>query len=56
MAPNTKFWTRPELRLYVSHVAGNDAVRAAGTFNGRSSAVLAAFSSPRRIATKATAR
>ena len=41
LAPNTKFWTRPELRLYVSHVAGNDAVRAAGTFNGRSSATLA---------------
>ncbi|MBS0340582.1 MAG: carbohydrate porin [Proteobacteria bacterium] len=41
VAPNTKFWTRPELRLYVSHVGGNDAVRAAGTFNGRSSATLA---------------
>lgn len=41
LAPNTKFWTRPELRLYVSHVGGNDAVRDAGTFNGRSSATLA---------------
>ena len=41
VAPNTKFWTRPELRLYVSHVSGNDAVRDAGIFNGRSSATLA---------------
>ena len=41
VAPNTNFWTRPELRLYVSHVGGNDAVREAGTFNGRSSATLA---------------
>lgn len=41
LAPNTKFWTRPELRLYLTHVGGNDAVREAGVFNGRSSATLA---------------
>jgi len=41
LAPNTDFWTRPEIRLYVSRVGGNDAVKAAGTFGTRSSALLA---------------
>jgi maltoporin len=41
VAPNTDFWTRPEIRLYLTRVGGNDAVKAAGTFGTRSSALLA---------------
>ena len=41
VAPNTDFWTRPEVRLYITRVGGNDAVKAAGTFGTRSSAFLA---------------
>jgi len=41
VAPNTDFWTRPEVRLYLTRVGGNDAVKAAGTFGTRSSAILA---------------
>ena len=41
LAPNTDFWTRPEIRLYLTRVGGNDAVKAAGTFGTRSSAILA---------------
>ncbi len=41
LAPNTDFWTRPEIRLYLTRVGGNDAVKAAGTFGTRSSALLA---------------
>ena len=41
LAPNTDFWTRPEIRLYLTRVGGNDAVKAAGTFGTKSSAILA---------------
>jgi maltoporin len=41
VAPNTDFWTRPEVRLYLTRVGGNDAVKAAGMFGSRSSATLA---------------
>ncbi len=41
LAPNTDFWTRPEIRLYLTRVGGNDAAKAAGVFGGRSSATLA---------------
>jgi maltoporin len=41
VAPNTDFWSRPEVRLYLTRVGGNDAVKAAGTFGTRSSAILA---------------
>jgi len=43
VAPNTDFWTRPEVRLYVSRVGGNDAYknRADKPFGTRSSALLA---------------
>ena len=40
LAPNTDFWTRPELRLYVSRIGGNDPVKRA-QFNGKSDAFLA---------------
>jgi len=40
LAPNTDFWTRPEIRLYVSRVGGNDPVKAA-QFNGKSNIFLA---------------
>lgn len=41
LAPNTEFWTRPEIRLYATRVGGNDAVKQAGTFGSKSSAFLA---------------
>ena len=41
LAPNTDFWTRPEIRLYVSRVGGNSAAKATNMFNGRSGATLA---------------
>ena len=40
LAPNTDFWTRPEIRLYVSRVGGNDPVKAA-QFGGKSNVFLA---------------
>ncbi|MBC7990835.1 MAG: carbohydrate porin [Luteimonas sp.] len=41
VAPNTDFWSRPEVRLYVSRVGGNDAVKATGAFGNRSNVILA---------------
>jgi maltoporin len=41
VAPKTDFWSRPEVRLYVTRVGGNDAAKAAGLFGTRSSAILA---------------
>ena len=41
LAPNTDFWTRPEIRLYLTRVGGNDALKASGAFGTRSSAILA---------------
>lgn len=41
VAPNTDFWTRPEVRLYLTRVGGNDAAKAGGAFGTRSSALLA---------------
>ena len=41
VAPNTDFWSRPEVRLYLSRVGGNDAFKATGAFGTRSSAILA---------------
>ena len=40
ISPTTDFWSRPEIRLYVSRVGGNNAVKA-DSFGGRSSAILA---------------
>ncbi len=41
VAPKTDFWSRPEVRLYVTRVGGNNAAQAAGVFGTRSSAILA---------------
>ncbi|HEY9067982.1 MAG TPA: carbohydrate porin [Burkholderiaceae bacterium] len=41
VAPNTDFWTRPEVRLYLTRVGGNDAFKATGAFGTKSSAILA---------------
>ncbi|HKX43362.1 MAG TPA: carbohydrate porin, partial [Burkholderiaceae bacterium] len=41
VAPNTDFWSRPEVRLYLTRVGGNDAYKATGAFGTRSSAILA---------------
>jgi maltoporin len=41
VAPNTDFWSRPEVRLYLTRVGGNDAYKATGVFGTRSSAILA---------------
>lgn len=41
LAPNTDFWSRPEIRLYLTRVGGNDAYKATGAFGSKSSAILA---------------
>lgn len=40
VAPKVEYWSRPEVRLYLTRVGGNGAYKAAA-FNGRSSATLA---------------
>jgi maltoporin len=39
LAQNTDFWSRPEIRLYISRVGGNDAVKQS-QFNGKSQVIL----------------
>ena len=42
LAPNTDFWSRPELRLYLTHTNWNSAAQAANNFNanGKTNALL----------------